>query len=250
MKTNFIMFLFTIFSFSSVADAQTLRIKDYNYQVRDISSRGLHINDLYQKMNRKLVRSKDSICSNRAHMWVWDFKVSDIDSPKIFLFFTPKTGHFDGVSWWYHVSPLVNQQGKLWVMDAGYPSKVKGPLSIANWLRTFNGDTSVCKEIKISDTDLIEKMFEGNAFPEETRHGKYNCYYKITPPGYWTPGQVGKNLLGKDGNGRPMNFNRDEIDQEEVLEACIEASTTPLGWVWGTTLNRCRYFINHGTLKI
>lgn len=248
MKISMTLLLLTTFSLS--IQAETIHLKDYQYPVRDVTERKLSKELLYNKMNRKLVRAKDSICSNRAHVWAWDFKVSDIDSPKIFLFFTSKTGRFDGVSWWYHVSPLVNENGKLWVMDAGYPSKVQSPLSVKDWMKTFNGPSSVCKEIKATDTDLIEKMFQGNAFPVTTQHGTYDCYYKITPPGYWTPAQIARNLLGKNESGRPENFNRDELKESEVMDACIEASTTPLGWVWGTTLNRCRYFINHGSLKI
>lgn len=245
-----IISFFSLFVLSLSANAQSLILQNYNYEVKDISSRRLTKEFLYQKMNRTLVRHKDSICSNRAHMWVWDFKMSDIDSPKVFMFFTPGTGTFDGVSWWYHVTPLVNENGKLWVMDAGYPKKVNEPLSITEWTKRFNGEKSVCKEIKATDLDLVRRMYSGNAFPEVTPHGKFNCYYIITPPGYWTPAQVAKNLLGYDPNGRAINFNRDDFEEEEVMEACIEASTTPLGWVWGTTLNRCRYFIRNGSLKI
>lgn len=240
----------SLFVLSLSVSAQSLILKNYNYKIRDISSRGLTKELLYQKMNRTLVRHQDSICSNRAHMWAWDFRVSDIDSPKIFLFFTPKTGTFDGVSWWYHAVPLVNEKGNLWVMDAGYPKKVNEPLSITAWTKRFNGENSICKEIQANDHDLIRRMYSGNAFPEDTKKGRYDCYYIITPPGYWTPGQVARNLLGYDANGRAINFNRDDFEEEEVMEACIEASTTPLGWVWGTTLNRCRYFINNGSLKI
>lgn len=245
-----IISLFFLSALSLTSHAQTLLLKNFNYKVRDISSRGLNKEDLYLKMNRKLVRHKDSICSNRAHMWVWDFKMSDIDSPKMFMFFTPGTGTFDGVSWWYHVTPLVNEKGKLWVMDAGYPRKVNEPLSPTAWMKRFNGETSVCKEIQANDFELIRRMYSGNAFPETTKAGRYNCYYIITPPGYWTPGQVARNLLGYDENGRATNFSRDDFEEEEVMEACIEASTTPLGWLWGTTLNRCRYFISNGSLKI
>ena len=250
MKTLILLTSFFLLSLSRVSYAQTLHLSEYNYEIRDLKTRGLSKENLYQKMNRRLVRHQDSICSNRAHVWAWDFKISDIDSPKIFLFFTSKTGRFDGVSWWYHVSPLVNHGGKLWVMDAGYPKKVNTPLGMTEWMKTFAGEKSNCKEIKSTDTELVKKMYSGNAFPETTAYGKYDCYFKITPAGYWTPAQIARNILGHDENGRPTNFNRDEMDAEEVMEACIEASTTPLGWTWGTSLNRCRYFIQNGSLKI
>lgn len=230
-----------LFFLSTSLFAQTVTVPEYNYVVRDIRERNLSKESLYQKMNRSLVRSKDSICSNRAHVWGWDFHLNNIESPKIFLFFTPSTGHFDGITWWYHVSPLVNEDGKLWVMDAGYPRKVSSPLSIKDWMRTFAGVNSVCKEIKSTDTDLVQLMNSGNTFPEQTRHGKYNCYYKITPPGYWTPSQIANNILG--------NFNRDTIDENEVFSACIEAATTPLGYLFRKK-GQCRHFLAHGSLEL
>ncbi|MFP5385873.1 MAG: protein-glutamine glutaminase family protein [Bacteriovoracia bacterium] len=224
-------------------EAHTITLSDYNYSVRDIREKNLTKEDVYQKMNRKLVRSKDSICSNRAHVWAWDFQVNNIDSPKIFLFFTPKTGTFDGFSWWYHVSPLVNENGKLWVMDAGYPKKVQEPLSIKEWMKRFNGKDSVCKEIRSHHKDLIGFMAQETAFPEETEHGKYSCYYKITPPGYWTPAQIVRNLTGEE-------FSRDVMEESEVMQACIETSTSPLGWLFRSTKEKCRDFISNGSLRI
>lgn len=238
---HIIIFLAGLFSFS--LSAETLKLFNYDYYVHDIADRGLTKEDLYQRMNRLLVRHKDSICSNRAHVWAWDFKVHDIDSPKIFLFFTPKTGTFDGLSWWYHVVPLINEGGQLWTMDAGYPKRVNAPLSVEDWIQTFNGKDAKCKEIKNTDKDLIELMARGGSFPEKTSHGTYDCYYQIAPPGYWTPAQVARNLLQE-------NFNRDEMNENEVMDACIEASTNPLGWVVGATLGHCRYFLAHGSLKI
>lgn len=233
----------SLFLLSTSIFAQSITVPDYNYVVRDIRERNLAKETIYQKMNRSLVRSKDSICSNRAHVWAWDFHINQIESPKIFLFFTKATGRFDGVTWWYHVSPLVNENGRLWVMDAGYPSKVSTPLSIKDWLKTFNGDKSVCKEIRSADTDLIQLMYSGNTFPEQTRHGKFNCYYRITPPGYWVPSQIAKNLLG-------TQFDRDAIDEDEVLSACIETSTTPFGYVLRRKKGQCRHFLTHGSLEL
>lgn len=226
---------------SSSVFAQTVTVPDYNFVVRDIRERNLSKETIYQKMNRTLVRSKDSICSNRAHVWGWDFHINEIDSPKIFLFFTAATGRFDGVTWWYHVSPLINEDGKLWVMDAGYPSKVSSPLSIKEWMKTFNGVKSVCKEIRSTDTDLIELMKSGNTFPEQTRHGKFNCYYRITPPGYWTPSQIAKNIF--------EDFNRDTIDEDEVFSACIETATTPIGYLFRKK-GQCRHFLANGSLEL
>lgn len=235
---------------SSTLLAQTLTIPEYNYVVRDVRERNLSKEFIYQEMNRVLVRSKDSICSNRAHVWGWDFHLNGIESPKIFLFFTAATGRFDGVTWWYHVSPLINEGGKLWVMDAGYPSRVSKPLSVKDWLKTFNGEKSVCKKIESTDTELLQLMYRGNTFPENTRHGKYNCYYRITPPGYWVPSQIARNLLGKSENGESIQFDRDVINEAEVFSACTETATTPIGYVLLRKRGQCRYFMTHGSLEL
>jgi hypothetical protein len=232
-----------LFSFSLFA--QTITLEEYRTPIPDIAERHFIKEDLFQKMNRRLVKVNDSICSNRAHVWAYDFQKHGIASPKIFLFFTPKTSRRDGISWWYHVSPIVNEKGSFFVMDAGFPRTIKRPLTVEEWLMEFNGKDSRCKEIKDEDTDLVERMFSESSFPESTKHGKYDCYYKITPAGYWTPAQVAKNVLGKDENGRPVRVVRDEFNRDEVFEACLEASTNPLGWAWGSTLRKCQYFVNH-----
>lgn len=240
MKLLSVMLLFTLPAF-----AQTLTLKDFNYSVPDITKKNLSKEVLFKDMNRSIVRIKDSICSNRAHVWSYEFQKKEVMSPKIFLFFTSKTGRFGGMSWWYHVSPMVNENGKLWVMDAGFPDRFQGPVGVDDWLKEFNGIDSVCKEIKTDDMDLVERMFKDEAFPETTAHGKYNCYYKIAPAGYWTPTQLAKNLSGHDEDGRPVNFSREVMEEGDVMQACVETSTNPLGWMVRSTRAQCRYFINH-----
>jgi hypothetical protein len=247
-------FLMSLFLLSSVsAFSQSITLSDFNYPVRDIKEQGLTKETLYKSMNRSLVRHKDSICSNRAHVWAYEFeKKSQVTSPKIFLFFTPKNsrtgGWWTGVNWWYHVSPMVNEGGKFYVMDAGFPDRVKTPLLMKDWLAEFTGKDSKCKEIKQGEDDLIEHIWDQSAFPETTRYGKYDCYYKITPAGYWIPGQVAKHVLGKDETGRPIRLERDQIDKDEVYQACLEASTSPMGWAMGSGRSKCASFIDHGIL--
>lgn len=239
-----------LFLFSTSVFAQTLHLKDFNYPVPDIAPRNLKKEELFTKMNRSLVRLKDSICSNRAHMWAYDFKREhQIDSPKIFLFYTAKSGRYPGVTWWYHVSPMVNEKGNYWVMDAGYPDRVKGPLPIKEWLKEFTGEKSVCKEIQPGDDDLVELMFSASTFPEVTRHGKYDCYYKLTPPGYWTPEALAKHILGRDASGSPVRYVRDEISKSEVYSACLETTTSPFGWAFRQGRGACQKYIRTGFLK-
>jgi hypothetical protein len=243
MKVWSLLFFLT----SLPALAQNITLDEFKFPVPDISHKKLNKEKLFTSMNRSLVRTHDSICSNRAHMWVYDFKRKhEVEAPKIFLFFTSKTGSHNGITWWYHVSPMVNENGNLWVMDAGFPNKIKNPMAVKEWLVHFTGEKSVCKEIKPGEDDLVENIYKSRTFPENTRYGKHDCYYKIVPPGYWTPAGVAKHLLGKDENGRPVNYVRDQIDEGEVFEACLEAATSPFGWAMRSGVGKCNHFLQYG----
>lgn len=247
------LFMSVLLLSSFSAFAQTITLEDFRYPVEDIKSQGLTKESLYKSMNRSLVRHKDSICSNRAHMWAFDFeRKHHVTSPKVFLFFTPKNsrtgGWWTGVNWWYHVSPMVNEGGQFYVMDAGFPDRVRSPLLLKDWLKEFTGQDSVCKEIKAGEDDLVELIWDQSSFPQTTRYGKYDCYYKITPAGYWIPGQVAKHILGKDENGRPVRLERDQIDRDEVYQACLEASTSPLGYATRSGHSKCQRYMEHGIL--
>ena len=227
------------------AFAQNLPLPDYkNYELTDIAAKGLKKETLFSKMNRDLMKLGASICSNRALVWTYDFKrFNNIDSGKIFLFYTKKTGDVGQKTWWYHVAPIVNENGVIYTLDAGFPGDIRGPLAPKDWLKRFTGSTN-CKEIKASETDLVERIFDGYTFPETTSYGKYDCYYKYTPAGYWTPSSVAKGLLGVDEEGKPVQYSREEFDTDEVFYACVEAATGPVGRALGGGKKRCEKYLN------
>lgn len=233
------LLLFSVFE----AFSQSLNLSDYHYSLDDIKDIPLKKEDLFLRMRRLRVKEKDSICSNRAHLWSYHFYKEGIKGAKIFLFFTPKTGQFEGLTWWYHVAPVINENGKLWVLDGGFPNRVKGPLIVEEWLKEFNGLKSSCKEITAADTYLMELIFQERTFPEVTTHGRYDCYYHVTPPSFWLPSHVAKNVLGVDEAGRPVRLERDSFQKSEVLWACREATTNPFSWVLGKNLNFCRKLV-------
>ena len=240
------LMIFLLFA-SSAIYSKTIFLKDFNYPLSDISKIGISKERLFEEMKFRLVRPHDSICSNRAHVWAYDFKKSfNVESAKIFLFYTAKTGRQENVNWWYHVTPVINEKGRLWAMDAGDSGRITTPLLYSDWLKKWNGKKSVCREIKSTEDDLVELIFNASAFPEVTRYGRYDCYYKIVPAGFWTPRQLASHLLGKDSKGRPVNINRDEFREEEVIKACLETATNPIGWFFETKLAACRYFVYRG----
>lgn len=173
-------------------------------------------------------------------MWVNDLKKrQNIDAAKIFLFYTDKSGEVGKKHWWYHVSPMVNENGKLWVLDAGFPGWIDEPLSISEWLEKFTSSNK-CKEIKAGDTDLVQKMFNMRQYPRHTKHGYFECYYRITPSGYWTPESIAMNILGVDPEGAPVRHVRDEIDTDELMQACKEATTSTFSF-FGE--EKCRKYV-------
>lgn len=238
------MKVLVLFLFSLSAFAQDIKLSDYNFTVEDILKQKTNKESEFKKLNRNIVKINDSICSNRAQVWSWDFHLRGIDSAKVFMFFTPKTSRQEGVNWWYHVAPIVNEKGSWWVLDGGFPDRLKKPIALDSWMKEFNGKDSKCKELTARDEDLVEKIFLARSLPSIEN---YHCYYKITPPGFWVPNQVAMNLLGRDREGKPVNIQRDELVENEVYTACIEASTTPFGRVLGSAKSKCRAFLRHGS---
>jgi hypothetical protein len=234
-----------ILLFTSSAFSQTIHLTDYNdYPVTDVASKGLTSEGLFNGMNRKFINVRGSICSNRALMWANDFKRKfGINTAKIFLFFTASTGNSANKTWWYHVSPMVNERGSFKVVDAGFSKMIYGPQTIAEWLVSFVGEESKCKEIGADETDLFERMFRPVVFPEKTSYGKYNCYYRITPEGNWTPESVAKQVLGRDADGNPVNYVRDEIDSDELYTACVEATESLFGTLFGSGKKKCKKYV-------
>ncbi len=234
------------FLFSVSAGAQSIPLPDYKFSVTDIAAKGLSKESLFSRMNRSSIDVGGSICSNRALMWANDFKRQNgLNTAKIFLFFTSKNGRSANKTWWYHVSPMVNEKGTFWVMDAGFPAMISEPLSIADWLVEFVGSNK-CKEIEATETELIERMFVPVVFPQRTSYGTFDCYYRITPGGNWTPASVAKQLLGKDEDGRPVRYERNDIDPDELYSACLETTTSGFGRMFGGGKKKCKNYVSTG----
>lgn len=240
--------VFLMASLSLAAVAQEIGVKDYQWKMTDISSLGLNKEDLYTKMDRKFIRPGGSICSNRAHMWAADFKTKyDINTAKIFLFYGEPEKKTNKKTWWYHVAPVVNEKGQEFVLDAGFGNWIPGPLTITEWLKKFANSTN-CKEINANETELVELIFKERAFPRVTSYGKYDCYYKITPHTFWIPETVVRNLLGRDSQGRPVHLERPEIDSNELYQACLEATSTKLGYALGANKEKCKEYVANSRL--
>ncbi|MGE3609346.1 MAG: protein-glutamine glutaminase family protein [Bacteriovoracaceae bacterium] len=236
-------FTFLLFIYFTPIYSQDILIPNFNWKLKDISQKSLNKDILFNQMDRTHVLLNDSICSNRAHVWAFDFlKKNQIEVGKIFLFYTSANSRIEGINWWYHTAPILNQKGNVWIMDAGFPERFNKPLSVNEWLQEFTKE-KICKQIHADEDSLVDHMFKPYSFPQSTEYGKFNCYYILTPGGYWIPSSIAKNLSGHDINGNPINFSRDEMNLDEVYTACIEATTTP--WNSFFAKKRCANYVNN-----
>jgi len=223
-----------------VASAADIKLPEYDWTLTDISSKELDRQGVFESMDTDDIKLGSSICSNRALLWTYEMKKKlDLNTAKIFVFYTGKVGDVGRKKWWYHVAPVINEGGKLYVADPGFEQDITGPQPKTEWLKTFAG-TSNCYEIKNGDSDLIRLMYEERWFPRSTSHGHYTCYYKIVPGTYWTPGSVAENLLGIDDEGkRVRSTDRSRYQREELQQACEEATTGKFGRWFSDAKNYC-----------
>lgn len=235
-----IIFSMTLAFLAIKANAKELKIDGYDWTMTDIKSRGLNKEDLYEEMDTTFIKAQKSICSNRALMWAQNFKRDHrLNTAKVFLYYTELKSRASLKTWWYHVAPAVNEDGNIWMMDPGFPGFIDGPLSILDWAETMTGSRN-CKQIKPNETELIELMFSTRVFPRRTSYGWHDCYYMVTPHTLWTPETVGMSLLGKNSDGEPVHFSRPRIDKDEYYQACIEATTGKLGFLFRGNKEKCQ----------
>lgn len=219
-------------------------LPDFRFGLTDVLTRGETKETLFSKMNRTLVKTGSSICSNRALIWTYDMKrFHNIDAGKIYLFYTEINGDISGKKWWYHVAPVVNEGGQTYVVDGGFPGFVKRPMTKGEWLQKFV-HTDNCKMIDARERELFELMFKGRMFPTTSPHGGYaECYTYVAPGTFWTPATVAMGVLQEDSSGRPIRFTRDQYDMDELLQACKEAAAGRLGTVLGGQKKKCKEYL-------
>lgn len=228
------------------AFAVDVKLEDYQWNLTDVSERGLSKEKLFNEMDIDYIKPKSSICSNRALMWANDFKRDhNLNTAKIFVFFTSKKN--SGIrfkSWWYHVAPVINENGQLWVVDPAFQGRggINNAVSLQDWMKYFNrGET--CKEIKASETEFFELMFSGRMYPESTSYGYYPCYYRLTPHTFWTPNIVAQNMLGVDSDGKPVRVERPAINKSELMQSCVEATAGKIGLALGASKAKCEEYL-------
>lgn len=90
-----------------------------------------------------------SQCYNRAHVWAYESKKKfNLNSMKVFMFYTRKYIREYDFEWWFHVSPFtyVIEEGikKERVLDLSF---TRGPLLMKNWTDLFMKNKVECPVI-------------------------------------------------------------------------------------------------------
>jgi hypothetical protein len=93
----------------------------------------------HKYFNESRVNHKKSQCFNRAHIWSYEWKMKhNINSQKLFIFFSRKYIRENNFQWWFHVAPymhvVVGDKIKERVMDMKY---THGPSTIRQWITSF-----------------------------------------------------------------------------------------------------------------
>ena len=220
-------------------------LSDYRWTLTDVLKKGQTKENLLASMDREFVKIKGSICSNRAHMWVNDFKRKyDLDTAKIFVFYTTEEDHEGRLKvWWYHVAPIVNENNQQFILDPAFSASKA--LTKDEWFQKISR-YKTCREMKSDETELIELIFTQRTFPKQTPYGTHDCYYRIVPHPYWIPKHIAENLLGVDSAGKAVRVERTEIDKDELMQSCLESTSSKVGYALGSSKKKCKEYIELG----
>lgn len=140
---------------------------------------------LFKKMNPYTRRR--SQCYNRAIVWAYDWNIKDqINSQKVFLFFTTKYIRRVNYKWWFHVSPFVLVRDNEYVMDREF---TRGPLNMQTWTNIFISSHVLCPTV------AVYSDYRNNQLA-------HDCYLIKAPMFYWHPASLEE--LERNGNIRSV----------------------------------------------
>jgi hypothetical protein len=103
--------------------------------------------ELYKNMRRGSL--EDSQCYNRAHVWAYDWKKKlDINSMKVWIYFTRKYIRAYNFEWWFHVSPFLYVREDNAIVERIMDYKFTyAPLGLQDWINRFMKNKVHCPVI-------------------------------------------------------------------------------------------------------
>lgn len=153
-------------------------------------------NNIFSRMRRNY--QNESQCYNRAHIWAYEeYKRSNLNSMKLFLFFTNRYIRNYRYQWWFHVSPmaLVNEDGASVerVLDRRFTTT---PRYVNSWTNNFIHSGRKCP--------IVQKYNDYRNNQE-----KEDCYLIPVSMYFWQP----RDIVSRDNNGyEKKSFIKSEVD--------------------------------------
>ena len=125
-----------------------------------------------------------SECYNRAHVWTYEEKLKrDLNSMKVFLFFTYRYIREYNYGWWFHVAPfLMVKQGTTTMEQVTDPEFTSSPQAMKDWTDIF-----IAPKV---DCPVIQKYSDY----EQHQEAQY-CYRVKVSMHYWQPRDIQQNEI-------------------------------------------------------
>lgn len=107
-----------------------------------------HVRELFKYAR---INNKESQCFNRAHVWSYEWKADkNINTAKMFIFFSVKYIREHNFHWWFHVAPyshvVIGNKIKERILDKKY---LPGPSTLRQWIDRFMENGTKCRTVKL-----------------------------------------------------------------------------------------------------
>jgi hypothetical protein len=147
---------------------------------------------IFSRMRRNY--QDDSQCYNRAHIWAWEeFNKTQLNSSKLFLFFTNRYIRNYHYKWWFHVSPMVATKEGDRVLDRRFTTS---PRTKASWVSNFVTSGRGCP--------IVNKYYDYRNNQE-----KEDCYLIPVSMYFWQP----RDIEYRDRTGfEKTSYKKSEVD--------------------------------------
>ena len=204
-------------------DSDPSFLKDFDYHLTDLKTFD-EAQRVYDSLDSSTLENDFALqCGNRAHVWAWQMnKNFNINSGKLYLYYTPASFNYTGMLWGVHVVPYVIIDGKEYVMEKvreyalgpkGYFLKTNllfsGPVLLSDWLQKLTGFSS-CRDLSISNpADRPIHEFFKDVWKIQTPE---NCILQKAPMNYVWPVMIHQKVF--------RGTNPPTLNRGSALESC------------------------------
>jgi len=163
---------------SNEADPEVYDLNRFKYnELRKFAPTDLVSYENVSKIFSSMLNDGDkrqSQCFKRAHIWAYDmWSKSNVDSEKVFIFYTRRFIQIDEYGWWFHVAPMVTAGAEKFVLD---PTFMDRPVTLEAWKTRFvKGSSKITCPVVKHYNDFYENQW------------KRLCYLIITPMYHFRP---------------------------------------------------------------